>query len=298
MGKLSKALEKTFPNEDGDSFSNIKAVGPKQTEVLPATPPKPQYSDKSSHIEVPQRPFNSHEWDGRLKLATKADSTVIEAFKRLRNKILFPASGTPPKTILITSAIPGEGKGFVCANLGVVMAQGMEHYSLMVDCDLRRPTLANLFGVSSDLGLVNHLKSNTPLERIIFPTGHPKLSLIPSGPPPDNPAELLNSNRMIGLIEELTSRYQDRFILLDTPPFLAASETTILAKHVDAVILVVRWGHADREQVKDLVDTLGKDKIAGLVFNAYEANELEVLLSKKGHYGYKYDTYYYNRPEE
>lgn len=298
MGKLSKALEKAFPDEDGNGITNIKDHNLKQRDTITVKPTSEQINNDTFPSEVSQRPFNSHDWDGRLVLATQANSPVIESFKRLRNKILYPSSGAQPRTILVTSAIPGEGKGFVCANLGIVMAQGMEHYSLMVDCDLRRPALANLFGVSSELGLVNHLQSDTPLEKIILPSGYPKLSLISSGPPPANPAELLNSNRMIGLIEELTSRYQDRFILLDTPPFLAASETTILAKHVDAVILVVRWGRSSREQVKDLVDTFGKDKIIGLVFNAYEVNELEMLLSKKGHYGYKYDKYNYHRSKK
>ncbi len=300
MGKLSRALEKALPEEGNIPISVVEErdLGkqdfvPEGSSVrLPEKVPPPRKEALSQHHG------STMFWDERLVLSTQPNSPLVESFKRLRNKILYPASGNPPKTILITSAVPGEGKGFVCANLGVVMAQGVEHHALMVDCDLRKPTLASIFGVSRDVGLVNHLINNIPLERIIKKTGLARLSLIPSGPIPNNPAELLNSNRMVDLIEELVSRYNDRFILLDTPPYIAASETAILAKHVDATVLVVRWGRSGRDQVKDLVETLGKEKIIGTVFNAFEVNELETLLGKKGHYGYKYNQYYDYRSEE
>ena len=86
--------------------------------------------------------------------------------------------------------------------------------------------------------------------------------------------------------------------ILDSPPYIAASETAILAKHVDAVVLVVRWGLSGRDQVKDLIETLGKEKIIGTVFNAFEENELESLLGKKGQYGYKYNQYYHYHSNE
>ena len=299
MGKLSKALEKALPEEKSVPISvvaerNLGQQNVKQNESAA----QPATSTPARNEAPPPDTANTMLWDERLILSTQPNSTVMESFKRLRNKISYPASGTPPKTILITSTVPGEGKGFVCSNLGVVLAQDMEHHALMVDCDLRKPALAKVFGVSNEMGLVDHLTSNTPIEKIIKKTGLPKLSLIPSGSTPNNPAELLNSNRMVELIEELVGRYNDRFILLDSPPYIAASETAILAKHVDAVVLVVRWGLSGRDQVKDLIETLGKEKIIGTVFNAFEENELESLLGKKGQYGYKYNQYYHYHSNE
>ena len=187
--------------------------------------------------------------------------------------------------------MPNEGKGFVCANLGIALSQDLEHHALMVDCDLRRPSLAQLFGLTNETGLVDHLQDNVDPSLLIRKTGQPKLSLLPCGKPPENPSELLGSARMITFINELAERYQDRIILFDSPPNIVASETSILAKHLDGVIIVVRHGGSKREDVKKLVDTIGRENILGLVYNAYPENAMDAIINKK--MGYGYDQYYY-----
>ena len=226
--------------------------------------------------------------DERLVTVTASSSSVTESFRRLRNTILHPPKGKPARSILVTSALPEEGKGFVCANLAIIMAQGMEQHALMVEGDLRRPTLAGLFGLDNDRGLVNYLQDGEDISTLIKDTGFKKLSIIPSGPPPINPAELLDSTKMSAVIEELVKQYHDRFIIIDSPPMTAASETVVLSKYVDGVILVVRWGRSRREQVKELVELMGKEKIIGVVFNAVELNLLESKLQKRyqGYYNY------------
>ena len=289
MGKLSKALEKSLPEEDEFSFEAVDSGKEQQEyspEQKPVTPSSGDIFSGNADISL-----KDQKWDERLRLTVKSTSPVAESFRRLRTKILHPPSGNPPKTILVTSVMPGEGKGFVCANLGAALAQGIEHHALLVDCDLRRPSLAGLFGLSNDSGLVNHLRDDADLALLIRKTGMDKLSLVPAGTPPDNPSELLDSLKMVQVIDELASRYNDRFILLDSPPNIVASETAILAQHVDAVILVVRWGYSGREQVKKLVETLGPEKIIGVVFNAFAESEVDYFLRKKGRYGY-YNRYY------
>jgi len=281
MGKLSQALEKISPKMP-------RPATPEQSESQKngnqaTTSPTPSGQEKNSGREG----WFSHErWDPRLQLSINPHSPFFESFRRLRTPILYPSSGNPPKTILVTSVVPHEGKGFVCANLGIALSQGMEHHALMLDCDLRRPTLAQLFGLPNDTGLADHLQDNVDLSLLIRKTGQEKLSLIPSGKPPRNPSELLNSSRMVALINELAGRYQDRIVLFDSPPNIVASETSILAKHLDGVILVVRHGASKREHVKNFVDTIGPDKILGLVFNAYPENTMESFLDKKMGYGY------------
>jgi protein-tyrosine kinase len=230
-------------------------------------------------------------WDELLQLSTDPHSPFFERFRSLRAPILYPASGKQPKTILITSAVPNEGKGFVCANLGIALSQDLEHHALMVDCDLRRPSLAQLFGLTNDTGLVDHLQDNVDPSLLIRKTGQPKLSMIPSGKPPGNPSDLLGSGRMITFINELAERYHDRIILFDSPPNIVASETSILAKHLDGVILVVRHGVSKKEDVKKLVETIGQENILGVVYNAYPKNAINAILNKK--MGYGYDNYYY-----
>lgn len=229
-------------------------------------------------------------WDERLFLSTEPHSAVAEQFRRLRGTILHPPSGNRPQTILITSLVPNEGKGFVCANLGYSLAEEMEHHALMVDCDFRRPNLAKMFGVSNQTGLVDHLQDNVDLSLLIRKTGQRKLSLLPSGRPPHNPAELLTSTKIISFIDELAERYEDRIILFDSSPTVVASESSILAKRVDGVILVVRWGVSSRELVKKFTETLGPEKIIGVVFNAYKESVVDSVLYKNSRYDYYQDN--------
>ncbi|MEN8258473.1 MAG: polysaccharide biosynthesis tyrosine autokinase [Thermodesulfobacteriota bacterium] len=229
-------------------------------------------------------------WDERLFLATEGQSAVAERFRRLRGAILHPPSGKRPRTILITSLVPNEGKGFVCANLGVALAAEMEHHALMVDCDFRRPNLARMFGVENQTGFVDYLQGRADLTALIRKTNLPKLSLLPSGRPPHNPAEILTSKKIPGVIDELAQRYEDRIILIDSAPNIVASETSILAKRVDGVILVVRWGVSSKELVKKFAQTLGLEKIVGVVFNGYKESKVDSLLYKNS--SYDYNQYY------
>lgn len=270
MGKFSKALDKS-------------STRPRR--VL-----KPLSVAESGTADKAAASFSAAGWDPKLKLSTDPYSRYFENFRRLRAAVLHPAPENRPKTILVTSVAPGEGKGFICANMGVALSQDMEHHALMLDCDFRRPTLANLFGVSNNTGLVDYLQDGVELPHLIRKTGQPKLSLLPSGKPPRNPSELLTSSRMEALIQELADRYPDRVILVDSPPNTVASETDILAKHLDGVILVIRHGVSKREHVKKIVDSLGPDRIIGLVYNGYPQDAFTDLLDKQ--MGYAYNYYY------
>jgi len=194
----------------------------------------------------------------------------------------------------VTSAAPGEGKSFICANLGISLAQGMDNYCLLVDCDLRRPTQHDLFGMDNRAGLSDYLQQKKQLSELLVPSGVDKLSVLQAGAHSINPAELLSSASMVGLVEEISRRYDDRIVLLDSPPLHAASETAVLAQHVDGVVLVVRYGASRREYVKALADTIGREKILGVVFNAYKATVLDYKVF--GYYEYQQD-YYVNRPK-
>ena len=123
-------------------------------------------------------------WDERLYRAVYTDEYMPEVFKTLRSRILFPRKDTPPpRSVMITSVIPGEGKSFITANLGISLAQGMDQYSLLVDCDLRRPTLAGLFGQDASPGLSDYLSGKNELPELIQKSPIEKLSILASGRP-------------------------------------------------------------------------------------------------------------------
>ena len=234
--------------------------------------------------------MQSGSWDERLTLAMSGSTEASESFRVLRSRILYPDDDSKTyRTILVTSTAPREGKSFVSANLGLALAQGVDQYSLLVDCDLRRPALAKLFGLSADRGLADFLQNNTDLAHLIQKTAVDKMSLLASGRPPANPSELLGSAKMQDLVRELYERYNDRFIIFDSPPILAASEAIVLSQKVDGVILVVRHGFSSRAQVKKIVELIGKDRIIGVVFNGYESSFLETKML--GQYQY-YGSYY------
>lgn len=286
MGKVFKALKladdsvEVQPVESvqpGPQPVDLRSSDPVTAPPLPAPPP----------TEELDRPG---QWDQRLLQATASTGPVAESIRILRTCILHPAAGKVPRSLLVTSASPGEGKSFVCANLGISLAQGVDDYCLLVDCDLRRPTQHRLFGLANKVGLVDFLQHKKKLSELLVPSGIEKLSILPAGPRSINPAELVGSASMTGLVDELARRYDDRIVLLDSPPLNAASETAILARHVDGVILVVRHGTSRREHVKHLVDTIGRDKIIGVVFNAYKSTMLDSKVF--GYYDYQQEYYY------
>ncbi len=227
------------------------------------------------------------QWDERLTHVSSASAEIAESFRVLRSRILHPHDDRPvPRTIMVTSALPKEGKSFVTANLGIALAQGVDQHSLLVDCDLRLPTLAGLFGVSRDAGLVDYLQGSSGIVDLIQKTSVNKLSILPSGKPPANPAELLGSARMHDLVDELAARYEDRFIIFDSPPSQVASESIVLSQVVDGVVLVVRHGTSGSAAVKKVIEEIGLEKIIGIIFNGHRRNILSSALLYKSDYSY------------
>lgn len=232
--------------------------------------------------------------EDRLARAVNFSPAVSEAFRVLRAKILMPSNGRPsPRTILVTSVLPREGKSFVAANLGIKLAHAVDQHALLVDCDLRLPTLASLFGLDRTRGLSDYLKNAEDLPTLIRKTSINKLSILASGAPPENPAELLGSSRMHDLVAELSRRYPDRFVIFDCPPLLVASEAITLSQVVDGVVLVVRHGVASKALLRQAVADIGQERILGVVFNGYHGNP---IVSKMLGNSYSYYSDYYSKP--
>lgn len=206
-------------------------------------------------------------------------SVEAEHFKVLRTNLIFPASGKPPRKILVTSALPNDGKSFISSNLATSIAQGIEEYVMLIDCDLRKPTIHSYFGYDQVVGLSEHLSSGTDLAKVLLKSVVPKLTILPTGQPPSNPTELLSSKKMKNLLEEVTNRYEDRYIIIDSPPPSMAAETMAMVNLVDGVIIVVKSGKTPKSAVAETVEQIGKDKLLGIVLNYSD-------LSSQKYYGY------------
>ena len=203
-----------------------------------------------------------------LVTAAKPHSPASEQFRLLKNNILFPEKGNPPKTIMVTSASPHEGKSFVAANLAVSIAQSIDEYVLLMDCDLRAPTIHTFFGYEDkEQGLSDYLAKTIPLSSVLKKSSINKLTILTAGQIPENPSELLSSDQMRRLLHEVKLRYNDRYVIIDTSPPYITSETNAIARFVDGIILVVRQGKTRIKEISDILDIYGREKVLGVVTN-------------------------------
>jgi exopolysaccharide/PEP-CTERM locus tyrosine autokinase len=194
-------------------------------------------------------------------------SVIAETFKVIRTLLLMKLKERGLKTVLVTSSLPLEGKSFVASNLAVSVARDFDKYVLLVDADVKRPTLHKIFKTESKIGLTDYLLNrHHNLVDLIQTEILNKISLLPAGSFHDKSSELLASQKMKQLVKEVKDRYDDRYIIFDSPP-AQISETLALANIVDGVLLVVKAGDTAKKLVKKTVAVLGRNKILGVVLN-------------------------------
>ena len=211
-------------------------------------------------------------------------SRSAEAFRTLRTNIQFSSLDKECKSIVITSSGSGEGKSTVMSNLAITMADSGKRV-ILVDCDLRKPSIHKKIGVTNALGLTNILAQGMKKEECMINTAVDNLFIITSGPIPPNPAELIGTKKMRDFIEELKGEFD--LVLIDAPPVLAVTDAQILSTIVDGVIFVASYGEAQKNAVvdaKQLIDKVG-GKVLGIVFN-------KVPGAIGGYYGKSYEGYY------
>ncbi len=232
-----------------------------------------------------------------LALVDDSRSAVAESYRHLRTSLLLSSAGQPPKTILVTSSQPSEGKTTTAINTAVMLAQtGAE--VLIIDCDLRRPRLHAHFEISNAAGLTNWLSGERDVDRLVQNYEKlPNLKLLTSGPVPPNPAELLGSDEMRKLLGVLSERFAH--IIIDSPPAISFTDASILSTMVDGVMLVVHGGKSSRAVVRrakqQLLDVGAH--IFGVVLNNVKL-ESQQDYYYAGYYGYGYYSSYYSDPDD
>ena len=222
-------------------------------------------------------------------------SQVAEAYRSLRTTLLLASAGAPPKLILVTSALPGEGKTMTSINSAIVLAQKNRRV-LLVDADLRRPNVHVRLNISNNSGLSGALTGDDPEGSYVSHPMLPTLSVLPAGHRPPLPAELLDSDRM----RELMDRWRCEFdhVIIDTPPVLGMSDAVVLSTLADSVVLVVRAAASGRQSVRRAREALMgvNARVAGALVNAVDLDSMDYY----GYYGYYSKEYqhYYGAGEE
>lgn len=255
--KLRKALDKA--KEERGEYK----------EVIGALAPRPQDGDWSA-------PDYSRSTEVRVSpeqlvrnrcVCINPEAPELDAYKVLRTQIQQRAKENGWKTMMITSAVQGEGKTLTAVNLALTFAKEFNQTVLLVDGDLKQQMIHTMLGFASKRGLVDYLVDNQPLEDLIIWPGIDKLTFISGGKKIPESTELLASPKMRSLVEEMKSRYADRFIIFDVPPLLDRADALAFAPLVDCILMVVQSGKTSIHDVQKAVELIPKEKFLGFVLN-------------------------------
>ena len=271
MSRIEIAMEKAARLRQGlePPATDVPQHAPADIPVPPPVAPvSPQYGKLS-----PDNPYlvNLH----------APHSPAAEEYRKLKSALVKMTTGELFRNcLMVTSSVPSEGKSLTALNLALSMAQELDHTVLLIDADLRRPSVHRYLNVEQGVGLSELLTGEAQVGETIIATGIGKLSIIRAGRSIDNPAELFTSQRGKALLSELKLRYPDRYIILDTPPVLPFAEARSLAHLVDGVLFVVMERLVSQTNVKDALESLKACPILGMVYNG------ATLDSKDSRYSY------------
>jgi polysaccharide biosynthesis transport protein len=221
---------------------------------------------------------------------SRPQSQMAESYRALRTSLLLTSVGAPPKTILITSALPREGKTTTSINSAIVLAQKGTRV-LLIDADLRRPSIHKALGLGPRIGLSNVLTGGATLAQATLRSPLlPNLYILPAGTPPPNPAELMASSQMVDLLGELREQYDH--IVVDTPPTLSVTDAVVLSTRADAVVLVIRSSQTTKPALRRARDILAQvnARVSGVLLNAVNLNSADYYYyyEYQGKYGDRY----------
>jgi non-specific protein-tyrosine kinase len=277
MSKLKKALAKAGENRGFDNQKVIRGgIGP----VEPAGLRTDQEEKQISRLDISYSKTKVERIDNTVLKKGKVishfyDTEQIDEIKKLRTQILNSLDKINGNSFLVTSANPFEGKTFTSINLGVSIAQELHRTVLIVDCDLKdhsktrhKQFAQDFFGLPTTKGLSDYLLGNTEIPDILLNPGIERLVIVPAGTTLPNSAELLSSPRMAALVDDFKSRYSsDRIIIFDCSALLAHTDSLVMSRYADGILLVVEEKRTSREDIKKVMELLKDKHVIGSVIN-------------------------------
>ncbi|UCD77257.1 MAG: polysaccharide biosynthesis tyrosine autokinase [Desulfobacterales bacterium] len=263
--KLRKALEKA--KQTRGEVARLEVAErppelPKDDEKKSDKGWKPLVYSKSRHIELDTKAVLENRC-----ICIDPNSTEINCYKILRTKIQQLTKYKGWNTVMITSALPGEGKTLTSINLALTFAKAYNQTVMLVDCDLRNQDIHKVLGFQSNAGLIDYLVDDRPLHEAIIWPGIDKLTVMSGGRTIQDSTELLGSPRMQALVKEMKSRYDDRYVIFDVPPLLVLADALALAPYIDCIVMVVEEGRTSMREAIRALEMLPKEKFIGFVMN-------------------------------
>lgn len=257
MSRIERALEKASRIRQREKAT----LAPSAASAESAAIPKSVFT-----VDTPL--INPAAVNEHIVCLTAPQSIAAEQYRTLRARIFKSTEKDFLNSLMVTSSVAGEGKTITSINLAITIAQEIDHTVLLIDTDLRKPSIHTYLGIENKMGLSEYLQSKAELADVLIKTGVGKLVLLPAGAPPSNPSELLASEKMMELVREMKYRYRDRYIIFDSSPLLTSADGLYLKEYIDGVIFVVKAASTSEKSVDQALALLKETKVLGTVFNS------------------------------
>jgi capsular exopolysaccharide synthesis family protein len=294
MSRLDEALRRATGELSAGSHTGSAAplatpwvFGSEQPRAVvpPAPQPRPAVAERPSVIERGLWRFTafSTEWRDRLVSSSAAEPALVEQFRRLAATLHYAQTTNNIKSIMVTSAAPGDGKTMTSMNLAIVLSGSYARRVLLIDADLRRPSIQAVSQLPEGPGLSDALKADLEQKLSVFPLTE-NLVLLPAGRAEPDPMSGLTSPRMRRILDEATENFD--WVIMDAPPIGLVTDASLLAQQVDAMVLVVRAGKTPYQAAHKALDVLGRERILGIVLNGVDKAAVTGGYGGYGGYGY------------
>jgi exopolysaccharide/PEP-CTERM locus tyrosine autokinase len=273
MSRIEQALEKAANLRNTPATVSKKKEAEVRASIQPIRPHTPPPMDGNELVTRIENPLLTTLFDPH--------SPISEEYRKLKSVVAtFARQDGFRNVIMVTSSVSNEGKSITSLNLAITLAQEHDHTVLLVDADLRKPSIQKYLDMEPAMGLSDYLNGDASISDLLIKTGIGRLTLLPAGNPVRNPVELFSSQRMRDFIAEIRNRYHDRYIIIDSPPVLPFAETRSLGALADGVVFVIREGQATPENIGEAMKALDSSKLIGAVYND------ATMASLDGHYHY------------
>ena len=227
-------------------------------------------ANKVEYTQTPTIEIDMATREANRLVAAIPDHPLQDTYRMLRTRVLQEMTANKWNSIAVTSPTPDSGKTLTAVNLAITLAMDLSHTALLVDADLRRPSVHKYFGYEPELGLNDYLYDEEPLSRLLFHPDIDRLTVLPGRLPIRESAEALGSPEWLSLISEITSRYPDRIIVADIAPVLNVDDALTIAPHIDCFLMVAENGRTSREELQKSLELLDGFPVIGTVLNKAE----------------------------